>query len=84
MQKNRPNQEIVQEIYRALVLLGAKSDILGTVGSWGNSLPDGDVLTNLKAWNADMLSELKGRTEHFEMTFHRQVYSPDESQRMSL
>ena len=36
MQNSKPNPEIVSEIYRALVLLGAQPDLLGTVGSWGD------------------------------------------------
>jgi len=55
---------IINELYRAFVLLGAKMDLLGTVGSWEDSLPDKDVLSNLKAWNKATLEELKQRIEH--------------------
>ena len=58
------NREIVNEIYRAFALLGAEADLLGTVGSWGDSLPDEHVLANLRAWNNVTLKELKGRIEH--------------------
>jgi hypothetical protein len=39
MQTNEPNQEIVQELYRALMLSSAESGILGTV-------PAGSLLTS--------------------------------------
>jgi hypothetical protein len=58
--------EIIGELYRTLVLLGADSGLLGTVGSWGDSLPDTDVLSNLKAWNEASFAEVKGRIGHYE------------------
>lgn len=64
------NKEILSEIYRAFVLLGAQNDLLGVIGSCG-SLPDDDVLANLRAWNMATLDEVKGRTEHYGMTFHQ-------------
>jgi hypothetical protein len=66
-----PNREIVQEIYRTLVLLGADSGLLGTVGSWGDSLPDSDVLENLRAWNSTTAQEIIGRIEHYETSSRR-------------
>jgi hypothetical protein len=72
------NREIVDEIYRAFVLLGAEQDLLGTVGSLGDSLPDADVLANLGAWNKATATELKQRIEHYEMTGPRSACSPDE------
>ncbi|HSY36815.1 MAG TPA: hypothetical protein VK814_13755 [Acidobacteriaceae bacterium] len=84
MPNAQPNQEIVQEIYRALVLLGAEADLLGTVGSWGNSLPEADVLGNLKAWNLQTAKDVTRRTEHYEMTFHRPACIPDAAREMSL
>lgn len=62
------NHEIVQELYRALVILGADHTLLGTVGSWGDSLPDNDVLANLKAWNAASITELRERVTHYEIS----------------
>ncbi len=64
------NREIVLELYRSLVLLGAESDLLGTVGSWGDSLPDEDVLAGLKHWNLETLNSLRGRIQHFEISSH--------------
>lgn len=45
------NQEVVTEIYKAMRKLGAKSDLLGIVGSWGESLPEPQVLIMLRGWN---------------------------------
>ena len=53
--------KIVQEINYALSLLGAKSDLLGTVGSWKDTLSDEDVLVGLKAWNEWKRNELSER-----------------------
>ena len=57
---------IASELYRSLVLLGAESDLLGIVGSWGDTLPDADVLQQLQAWNHSMAMSVKGRIEHYE------------------
>jgi hypothetical protein len=59
------------EIYKAFVLLGAKHDLLGTIGSISDSLDDSDVIENLKGWNNSMLEEVRGRIEHYE-TLSRQ------------
>lgn len=45
------DREIIDQIYQAFELLGAQSDLLGTIGSWKDSLPDYEVLAGLKAWN---------------------------------
>ncbi len=73
-----PNREIVQELYRTLVLMGADSGLLGTVGSWGDSLSDDDVLENLRAWNSATLQEITQRIEHYETASPRQAYSRGE------
>ncbi|HEY6183543.1 MAG TPA: hypothetical protein VIW67_14940 [Terriglobales bacterium] len=49
--------EIKDEISRALGLLGADSGLLTTVGSWGDALPDKEVLRLLKEWNARKVAE---------------------------
>ena len=77
MQSYQPNQEIVQELYRTLVLLGAEPDVLGAVGSWGNSLPEEDVLARLQTWNHATQNSLSRRTAHYEATFCRPAYDPD-------
>jgi hypothetical protein len=61
----QPNREIVCEIYRTLVLLGADHTLLGTVGSWGDSLPESDVLANLIGWNLETYKEIAARVEHY-------------------
>jgi len=43
--------QIRSEIYRALELLGADRQLLGTIGSWGDTLDDEAVLKLLKGWN---------------------------------
>jgi hypothetical protein len=82
--KSHLRDEIVGELYRTLVLLGADNGLLGTIGSWGESLPDEDVLANLRGWNQETLRESKSRIEHYEMTCRRQVYTQDEPQRIAV
>ena len=53
--------KIIQELNYSLSLLGAKSDLLGTVGSWKDCLPDEDVLAGLRAWNNWKRKELSER-----------------------
>jgi len=84
MQNSQPHPEIVTELYRTLVLLGAGSDLLGTVGSWGDSLSDADVLCNLRAWNSATLQELTGRIEHYEIPSRHPADSRDEAPETSL
>ena len=69
--KSLSNRKIIGELYRTLVLLGADDGLLGTVGSWGDSLPDKDVLAGLRGWNQATLKETTARIKHCEMTFHR-------------
>jgi hypothetical protein len=47
MPKNSRGQ-IKDEIMRALELLGADRALLAAVGSWGDILPDSEVLKSLK------------------------------------
>jgi hypothetical protein len=82
MQTQTLNRDVVNELYRTLVLLGADNDLLGTVGSWGNSLPDEDVLANLQGWNEATLTETKQRIEHYEMSCRRLAYNQVEAQEM--
>jgi hypothetical protein len=81
--QSSPNPEIVSELYRTLVLLGAGSDLLGTIGSWGDSLPEGNVLSGLKAWNDATLAEFKQRIEHYEISCPHPAYSQVEPARTS-
>jgi hypothetical protein len=49
--ENKVRIEIRGEIYRALEYLGADASLLATIGSWGDTLEDDDVLVLLKDWN---------------------------------
>ena len=53
--------QIRSEIYRALELLGADRKLLAAVGSWGDTLDDGEVLELLTEWNE---AEEKVRQPH--------------------
>lgn len=44
--------EIAAELYKACQTLGAKSDLLQWIGSYGDSRSDRDVLDGLRKWNA--------------------------------
>ena len=46
-------QEIRSEIYLAFEILGARGELLATIGSWGDTLDDAEVLTLLKKFNAE-------------------------------
>ena len=43
---------IAVELYTAIQKLGGKSDLLGIVGSYGDTMSDDDVLHALRQWNA--------------------------------
>lgn len=53
--------EIISEINKSLILLGAKSDLIGTISSWKDTLSDEQVLASLKSWNQATKEELKER-----------------------
>jgi len=40
------------------MLLGSDNGLIGTVGSWGDSLPDDVVLANLRGWNEATIQDL--------------------------
>lgn len=75
------NRAIIHELYKAFVLLGADHGLLGTVGSWGDSLPDNDVLDNLKGWNDATLHEITDRIEHYERSSRHPAYIQGEQRR---
>jgi hypothetical protein len=50
--KNTIKADIAAELYKALQSLGAKSDLLTIVRSYGDSGPDEWVLEALRKWNA--------------------------------
>jgi hypothetical protein len=49
--------QIRAEIYRAFQKLNADKRLLATIGSWGDTLDDAEVLDLLKMWNAGRLLE---------------------------
>jgi hypothetical protein len=67
------DREIINELYRALVLLGADNGLLGIVGSWRANLPAKDVLCGLKTWNDAFVAEIKERIGHYEISCRRLV-----------
>jgi hypothetical protein len=75
------HRQIVNELYRTLVLLGADHGLLGTVASWGEELPDEDVVANLQAWNYATEEEIKQRIEHYGISSHRPAHTPDAAER---
>lgn len=58
---NESQNEILYEITKSISLLGAKSDLIGTLASWGDTQTDEETLNNLKSWNEWKSSELKER-----------------------
>lgn len=44
--------EIISELTQAIKHLGAQSDLLACVNSYGDTQSDEDTLEQLKAWNA--------------------------------
>lgn len=79
--ESSPNRQIVNELYRTLVLLRADNGLLGTVGSWGDSLSEENVLSGLKAWNEATVAEIKSCIEHYEISCPRPAYSQGEPAR---
>ena len=70
------DREIISELYRALVLLGADCGLLGIVGSWHANLPANDVLCGLRTWNEASVAEIKERIGHYEISYRH----PSDSQ----
>ncbi len=44
--------DIAREVYKAIKTLGGDRELLSTVGSYGDTLDDDDVLILLRRWNA--------------------------------
>jgi hypothetical protein len=47
--------QIAHELCRAFKALGADWELLSTVGSYGDTLDDDDVLALLRGWNAKVV-----------------------------
>jgi hypothetical protein len=43
--------EILGELMNAMSAIGAGSGLLSIVGSWGDTLPESEILAMLKDWN---------------------------------
>lgn len=43
--------QIKDELYQACEHLGAKSDLLCIIGSWGDTMTDEEILEDLRVWN---------------------------------
>jgi hypothetical protein len=53
------DQELRQELYLSLLLLGADSMLLGALESWRDGAKDKDVLADVRNWNEAKLLEMK-------------------------
>ncbi len=53
--------QIAREVCRALKALGADWELLSTVGSYGDTLDDEDVLALLRSWNAKTVPLVRTR-----------------------
>ena len=70
MEHLKIEQQIRSEIYRAFELLGAGRELLCTIGSWGDTLSDEEVLTLLKEWNAEQARREKLASNCSEVESH--------------
>ena len=55
--------KIVGELCKSISLLGGKSDLIGTISSWGDTLSESEVLALIKDWNDFTANELKERID---------------------
>jgi hypothetical protein len=54
IEKLNPTQyQIIEEIIEAIHILGGKNDLTTPLCSWGDTLPEHDVLEMLTQWNAE-------------------------------
>lgn len=80
MTEKATDREVILEIYGALVLLGAESDLLGVIGSWKSDLSNDHVVGSLRAWSFSARDRIKRRIEHYEMSLPHWACIPDEFQ----
>ena len=64
--------EFVQKLSLCLHLLDAESDIISTVSSWRDTLPDEDVLGALDSWLDATLSEKQRSIQHVQKWHNKQ------------
>lgn len=75
--KDQITNSIIHELYRAVEILGGDFLLLSAIGSWGDTLPDEDVLANLRGWNRGNSTTDKSRND---TSCHHQVYILDEDE----
>jgi hypothetical protein len=77
------DREVIGELYRTLVPLGAESDLLATVGVGETACQIHEVLACLRTWNKGQLERIKERIGHYEVSGLQSGYSPDVPQGIS-
>ena len=60
---NELQNQIISEICKSASLYGAKSDLLGSIASWGDTQTDKETLANIQLCNLSKETEIKGRLE---------------------
>lgn len=53
------DRDVRNEIYLALLLLGAEPMLLAAIASWRDGVPEKDVLADVRNWNEAKLLEMK-------------------------
>ena len=61
---NNVQNDIITEITQAIINLGGTSGLVANIQSWGDTLPDADVLANLKDWNGKKYGIPKNQPQH--------------------
>lgn len=49
---------IIKELCTAVDILKGGSGLLAILGSWGDTLPESEILSMLKEWNVQVLADL--------------------------
>ena len=66
IQKISPELIFARKIYLCVQLLGGQSDLLSTIGSWRQTMPDKDVFDGLDLWIKSKLKEQKRSIKYVE------------------
>lgn len=51
-------KKVVSEMLKSLILLGAKSDLIGTVASWKDTLNDEEAESLIRIWNEETKEDI--------------------------
>ena len=43
-------RKVLKQLYKIIIVLGGKSDLLGIIGSWKDTMTDEEVERDLKFW----------------------------------